>query len=178
MLLPFVPRNGPPVDYYAVLQISANAEPDTVERVYRMLAQRFRPGNRGTGNSRRFREVTEAYRVLSDPARRAQYDVAYFRQRRDRWRPLAAAAEPENEEHLVRLAILEVLCTKRRIAPQKPGLRITDVEQLLGRPREHLEFAVWFLLQKQFIERSGDSLLVITAPGVEWLECNIPHEPA
>ena len=43
---------------------------------------------------------------------------------------------------------------------------------MTGRPREHLEFTVWFLVQKKFIQRADNSLLVITADGVEHLEQN------
>ncbi len=65
--------SGSPVDYYEALQISVNAEPETVHRVYRLFAQRFHPDNKETGSESRFRLVTEAYRVLSDPKLRAQY---------------------------------------------------------------------------------------------------------
>jgi curved DNA-binding protein CbpA len=167
--------DGPPVDYYETLQISSNAEPETVHRVYRMLAQRFHPDNRETGNATRFREMTEAYQVLSDPARRAKYDVVHQRQRQDRWRLVATNAEVENDfgvEQFVRLTVLEVLYTKRRVEPQEPGLYIVDLEQMTGRPREHLEFTVWFLVQKKFIQRADNTLLVITADGVEYLEQN------
>ena len=167
--------DGPPLDYYETLQISSNAEPETVHRVYRMLAQRFHPDNRETGNATRFREVIEAYQVLSDPARRAQYDVVHQRQRQDRWRLVATGAEAENDfgvEQFVRLTVLEVLYTKRRVEPHEPGLYIVDLEKMTGRPREHLEFTVWFLVQKKFIQRADNSLLVITADGVEHLEQN------
>jgi curved DNA-binding protein CbpA len=167
--------DAPPVDYYELLQISSNAEPETVHRVYRMLAQRFHPDNSETGNATRFREVTEAYEVVSDPTRRAQYDVVYQRQRQDRWRLVATGAEAENDfsvEQFVRLTVLEVLYTKRRVEPQEPGLYIVDLEKMTGRPREHLEFTVWFLVQKKCIHRSDNSLLVITADGVEYLEQN------
>ena len=62
-----------PVDHYEVLQISVGAEPETVHRVYRLLAQRFHPDNAETGNDARFRQVAEAYRILSDfpPSARA-----------------------------------------------------------------------------------------------------------
>ena len=53
------------VDYYEALQISSNAEPETIHRVYRMLAQRFHPDNKDTGNATQFRLVSEAYEVLS-----------------------------------------------------------------------------------------------------------------
>jgi len=48
-----------------------------------------------------------------------------------------------------------------------------DVEALIGRPREHLEFSVWYLTQKRFVQRGDDSALTITAEGVEYLENNI-----
>ncbi len=165
----------PPLDYYETLQISPNAEPDTVHRVYRLLAQRFHPDNRETGNATRFRELTEAYQVLSDPERRAQYDVIYQRQRQDRWRLVATGAEAENDfgaEQSVRLTVLEVLYTKRRVEPYEPGLYLLDLEKMTGRPREHLEFTVWFLVQKKFVQRADNAVLVITAEGVEFLEQN------
>ena len=62
-------------DYYEFLQISPSAEADTVHRVYRYLAARFHPDNRETGNAERFFMLTQAYEVLSDPERRAAYDV-------------------------------------------------------------------------------------------------------
>ena len=42
-------------DYYEILQISQNAEPDTIHRVYRLLAQRLHPDNIDTGNAAQFR---------------------------------------------------------------------------------------------------------------------------
>jgi DnaJ-class molecular chaperone len=62
-------------DYYETLQISANAEPDTIHRVYRLLAPRFHPDNLETGDESRFRAITEAYHILIDPEKRAQYDI-------------------------------------------------------------------------------------------------------
>jgi hypothetical protein len=48
-----------------------------------------------------------------------------------------------------------------------------DLEALIGRPREHLEFTIWFLAQKRLIQRADDSGLTITAEGAEYLENNI-----
>jgi DnaJ-class molecular chaperone len=73
--------NDTEVDYYEVLQISANAEPETVHRVYRLLAQRFHPDNIETGDEGKFHALSEAYQVISDPERRARYDVAHQQQR-------------------------------------------------------------------------------------------------
>ncbi|HVH27446.1 MAG TPA: DnaJ domain-containing protein [Vicinamibacterales bacterium] len=163
------------VDYYEILQISPNAEPETIHRVYRMLAQRLHPDNAETGNDAQFRTLSEAYHVLSDPERRAQYDVTHSRQRQDRWRLVANGVKSENdfeaEQHL-RLTILEVLYTRRRTEPDRPALSPLDLEGLVGRAREHLEFTLWFLIQKKHVSRSDNSMLVITAEGVEYLEGN------
>ena len=165
----------PSDDYYEVLQISPNAEPDTVHRVYRLLAQRFHPDNKETGSDSKFRQISDAYTVLSDPAKRAKYDVTYNARRKDRMRLVSNATQDENDfdaEQLVRLAVLEVLYTRRRTEPSEPGVYILDLEQLLGRPREHLQFTIWYLAQKEFLRTSDDSRLTITAGGVEYLEQN------
>src|SRR5690349_15528679 len=162
-------------DYYEILQISPNAEPETVHRVYRLLAQRFHPDNRETGSDARFRELTEAYEVLSDPERRAKYDVTHAKQRQDRWRLVSSGAQSENDfeaEQATRLTILEVLYTRRRVETDTPGLFSTELEKLIGRPREHLEFTLWYLIQKKLVARSDNSVLLITADGVEYLEAN------
>jgi curved DNA-binding protein CbpA len=163
------------LDYYEVLQVSANAEPDTIHRVYRLLAQRFHPDNQETGNRDRFQQLHEAYTVLSNPESRARYDISYHQQRQDRWRLVAAGANSENDfeiEQVGRLTLLEALYTRRRTDPSAPTLRPSELENLLGRPREHLEFTIWFLLQKKFVGRDDQSRLQITADGVEYLEEN------
>jgi DnaJ-class molecular chaperone len=66
---------APPAEYYEILQVSSKAEPDTIHRVYRLLAQRFHPDNQESGDSERFRLLRDAYDVLSDPEKRAQYDI-------------------------------------------------------------------------------------------------------
>ena len=162
-------------DYYETLQISANAEPETIHRVYRMLAQRFHPDNGETGNATRFRLVSEAYEVLSVPERRARYDVVHQQRQQDRWRLVSKGAEAENDfavEQVLRMTVLEVLYTQRRLEPEVPGIFSIDLEKLTGRPREHLEFTLWYLVAKKYITRGDSSLLVITADGVEYLEQN------
>jgi curved DNA-binding protein len=163
------------VDYYETLQISPNAEPETVHRVYRLLAQQYHPDNKDTGNVEHFRRLNEAYQVLSDPERRAQYDIVNARQQKDRWRLVSTGAETENDfemEQRVRLTVLEVLYTRKRMDPDAPGLSPYDMEKLIGRPREHLAFTFWYLTQKKYLVRSDTSMLLISADGVEFLENN------
>ncbi len=71
------------LDCYEVLQLSPNADAETISRVYRLLAARYHPDNRETGNSEKFLRLSEAYRILSDLEKRARYDA----QARDAVRP-------------------------------------------------------------------------------------------
>lgn len=161
------------IDFYEVLQVSPGAEPETINRVFRMLAQRFHPDNQQSGNEGRFRTILEAYNVLSDPERRAKYDVLHQQQRKDRWRLVATGAQVENDfemEEVVRVSVLEALYAKRRLEPSNPGIPFREFEALTGKPREHLEFTIWFLQQKKFITVDDKSRLILTIEGAEYLE--------
>src|SRR2546425_10284035 len=68
------------VDYYEVLQISPNAEAETIHRVYRMLAMRYHPDNPETGDYQRFVLLKQAYEVLNDAQRRSEYDQRHSAQ--------------------------------------------------------------------------------------------------
>ncbi len=163
------------IDYYETLQVSPNAEAETIQRIFRLLAQRFHPDNKDSGDERRFREIQEAYSVLTDPEKRARYDIGYEQRRNNRWRLVTTGAQAESDfevEQLVRLTLLEALYTKRRLEPASPSIFSTELETLLGRPREHLEFTIWYLVQRKYLIRDDQSRLMITAEGVDYLEQN------
>jgi curved DNA-binding protein CbpA len=162
-------------DYYEVLQVNSNADLETIHRVYRFLAQRFHPDNHETGNEGRFREIHEAYGVVSDPEARARYDIAFNQHRKERWRLVSAGESSENDfelEEMVRMTLLEALYTKRRLEPDSPSIYEGDLESLIGRPRDLLRFTIWFLSSKKFVSRDDSSRLLITVDGVEYLEQN------
>ena len=73
-------------------------------------------------------------------------------------------------EHVFRVAILEALYTKRRLDPDNPGIFYNELEGLTGRPREHLEFTIWFLMQKRLVVLDDGSRLTLTIDGAEHLE--------
>ena len=164
---------GDASDYYEVLQINPNAEPETIHRVFRLLAQRIHPDNKESGDETRFRLLHKAYTVLSDPESRAQYDVMYDEWRRRRWRLLSSEARPNNDfelEQVIRLSVLEILYSHRRADLNAEGIFVLDLEDLTGRAREHLEFTLWYLAQKKFVLRGDNSRFSITAEGVDYLE--------
>jgi hypothetical protein len=99
----------------------------------------------------------------------------YTRERQDRWRLVASGADAENDfetEQRIRLTVLEVLYTRRRVERDNPGLSPLDLESLIGSPREQLEFTLWYLSQKKYVSRTDSSMYIITAEGVEFLEAN------
>ncbi|MEK7861322.1 MAG: DnaJ domain-containing protein, partial [Chloroflexota bacterium] len=64
------------VEHYAVLGVDRNASQDDVRSAYRKLARQYHPDvNAAPDAAHRFKEVTEAYEVLSDPQRRQRYDM-------------------------------------------------------------------------------------------------------
>ena len=63
-------------DYYQVLGVSRDADQGTIKKAYRKLAKKYHPDT-NTGNTKaeeRFKEVTEAYDILSDAKKRKLYD--------------------------------------------------------------------------------------------------------
>src|SRR5258708_6111622 len=60
-------------DYYKVLGVQQAASEDEIKKAYRRLAHKYHPDKSG-GDENKFKEISEAYQVLSDKTKRAQYD--------------------------------------------------------------------------------------------------------
>jgi curved DNA-binding protein CbpA len=74
------------------MQLSPNADAETVSRVYRLLAFRYHPDNTETGNSEMFIRLSEANQILSDPEKRASYDAAHRSAKRPRGKNFGEAS--------------------------------------------------------------------------------------
>src|SRR5687768_2628189 len=70
------PRMATQRDYYDILGVPRTAADDDIKRAFRKLAQQWHPDvNTSTEADTRFKEINEAYQVLSDPQRRQAYDM-------------------------------------------------------------------------------------------------------
>lgn len=166
-------------DYYEFLQISPKASMETIRRIYRFLAGRFHPDNPDTGDPEKFLFLNRIYQTLSNPERRAEYDATRQQQ--------TAAPDPSlNVNSFVngvqgevnrRLAILGLLYNKRRMNSQDPGISMWELEGKMTIPREHLEFATWYLKAKGYVSASDNSDLMLTALGVDYVEGNVDKDP-
>mgnify|MGYP002363673513 FL=1 len=166
--------NPDELDFYEVLQLSPNADTETVNRVFRLLAQRFHPDNKETGDAEWFKVLVEAHDVLSNPEKRAAYDARHAHRQKARWKIFenAEAAKGVEGERRKRQGILSLLYLRRMTEPRDPGMSLQELELLLGCPKEHLEFALWFLRENAWIVRADNGKVSITAKGVERAEAS------
>lgn len=158
------------IDYYEFLQISPNAELETIHRVYKYLAARYHPDNPASGNPEHFRLLNAAYEVLSDERRRAEYDAARSRLA---YEPLSASVDFMDSlegEMNRRLAVLAVLYQRRRASPTFPEASLIEIEERMGFPRDYLDFTLWYLQKKGYAAKTDSGQYALTADGVDFVE--------
>jgi len=61
-------------DYYQVLGVSRDATTEEIKKAYRKLAHQYHPDKAGKSSEEKFKEINQAYQILSDPHKRASYD--------------------------------------------------------------------------------------------------------
>lgn len=168
-------ENALAVDYYEILRVGPQADEDTIERVYRTLADRFHPDNPSTGDPDTFLRLREAYETLSDRSRRAQYNVV----RRDtrsltryslRGREFFDGVRGGQNR---RLAVLCLLYRQRISNHEWPALTILDLEHLTGYTREELTAALWYLCEKKWSTIGEFSAYSITVDGFDVVESKL-----
>jgi curved DNA-binding protein CbpA len=157
------------IDYYEVLEISPNANSDTIERVFRYLAQRYHPDNKATGDRARFDLILEAHNTLRHAAKRVQYDLEHKRHSSLRSELVEEAGDSEGIDRDVELQtkLLSLFYAKRRKDVRDPGIGDAELAMMLDCPAEHLDFHLWYLKEKKWISRREDGLLAITIDGVD-----------
>ena len=163
------------VDYYEDLQVSPNADLETIERVYRLLAKKYHPDNSSTGSNEKFNNITTAYKVLSDAEKRAAFDAKYEDERNQRLKALSNVSLSDGFENnqQIRDVILSILYSDRKQNPSDSGMGSWRLEKLLGWPQKILEFHIWYLKEKGWIQRIANGGYSITASGVDVVEENV-----
>jgi curved DNA-binding protein CbpA len=167
-------------DFYEILEISPNANTDTIDRMFRYLAQRYHPDMHGTGDHHRFAEIVQAHETLRTPEKRAQYDIEYKKHIARRSPQSSVNAEPQTtyDDNMIQERLLMLLYVKRRRNMNNPGMGNLELERLSGCPREHLEFHLWYLKEKGWICRLENGQLSITVNGVDHSNLDVKRTKA
>ena len=158
------------VDYYDFLQISPNAEAETIHRVFHFLAARYHPDNQKSGDVDKFQLLKKAHDVLSDPASRAEYDALRKQETAAPFSMSIDFLDSMEGELNRRLAVLAVLYYQRRRSPHAAELSLKEIEERMGFPRDYLDFTLWYLKQKNYITKADNAEYTLTANGVDFVE--------
>jgi len=160
-------------DYYELLEISPQATQETIHRVYRYMAARYHPDNVITGNLEKFTQLTSAYKVLSDPQERSEYDAQRLMGPSANRNPMSSTVDfmDQLEGDLNRrLAVLTILYYRRRLYPHSPEVSLAEIERRMEFPRDYLDFTTWYLTKKGYIGRADNSDFTLTIEGVDFIE--------
>jgi curved DNA-binding protein len=169
------PLAGKFQDHYAVLGIDPTSDPETVQKAYATLAQKYHPNNLATGNRELFDALNQAYEVLSDPEQRSVFDKVKGVQKEGS--PKFTGVGFFNvlgREAVLRAAILCVLYDRRLNEPTRPSLSIRHLELIVDAPVEKLSSALWYLKQRGLVASDDKSSLQITVDGMDFLESKRP----
>lgn len=163
----------PFIDYYGILQIDPSCDRKALGYAYHYLAKLYHPDHTETADATKFAEVIEAYRVLRNPARRAEYDLLHAAHAKQAGKKFSAYDEDELDEKdaladaEVHARILMFLYRRRRQRAQDAGVAAFYVQQMLNCSDETFDFHVWYLKSKGFIEITEQGTLAITVQGVD-----------
>ena len=160
-------------DPYEVLQLHPKAHPLIVMRAFRVLAAMYHPDNKQTGDREVFENIVAAYRLLSDPIRRAAYDRG---QGRDESAAGTADVDGADErrgapdEQRLRLLILTTLYNARRSSLSTPGLPLRVLVDMTDAQLDDVQFSLWYLRGKKLVEVGEHDAMAITVAGVDYVE--------
>lgn len=161
------------VDYYDLLQVDPKCDARILEVAYRYFAKMYHPDHAETADVDKFNEVTDAYAVLRDPDKRAEYDRAFVGHKNGKIYQF-----PLNNEHPIdeKTAISDAeahekillhLYKRRRENANEAGVAGWLIQELLDCSENQFEFHVWYLKSKGFIEITEQGTLAVTMQGVD-----------
>jgi curved DNA-binding protein CbpA len=169
------PLAGKFQDHYDVLGVEPKAGSEAIQTAYARLSQRFHPQTGTHPDPQKFEAVTLAFEVLSDPQLRREFDklkgVGGEEKPRFSGRPFFEAYGRDTN---LRVALLCVLYDRRRRKPFTPSLSMRHLENILAVSPEELNFALWYLKQREMVAMDDKSSLYITPDGMDFLQNNPP----
>jgi curved DNA-binding protein len=163
----------PFVDYYEILQVDPVCDGKILEVAYHELLKTHHPDHSGTVDTKKFNDVVEAYRVLRNPEKRAEYDLLHAKVNPEVWSSNQSSSTAElgaqdaiddADEHA---RVLMFLYKKRREDAQNPGVVGYYIQQMLNCTDERFEFHKWYLKEKGFIVVTEHGTLAITVDGID-----------
>jgi curved DNA-binding protein len=160
------------VDYYDLLQVTPNCDPKIIESAYRYFAKMYHPDHAETANVEKFSQLSKAYNVLRDPAKRSEYDRSYL-VKSNRANPFSLDNETDGDQKTavgdaeIHEKILLTLYKRRREHANDPGVVGWLLQEMLECSDDHFEFHVWYLKSKGFIENTEQGTLAVTIQGVD-----------
>lgn len=161
------------VDYYGILQVSPNCDAKLLESAYHHLAKRYHPDHTTTSDVAKFGQVIEAYGILRDPEKRAEYDLLHAQHCDAEYLNFPSTSEDGIEEASAlddaddHARILMYLYRRRRENAQDAGVVGFYLQDMLQCSHEHFEFHKWYLKEKGYIVLTEQGTLAITIQGID-----------
>lgn len=165
------------ISYYQLLQVDPDAHPTIIRYAYRFLAAMYHPDNAESGDAEKFKTITEAWRTLSDSAKRQAYDTQLGVKAKVQAQgttgglgamPNIPKASLSWSEVELRLAVLQVLMEARRKRPQTGGASAKMLMDCLNCNMGDIEYVLWYLREKGYISRT-EAAFMISVVGVDYL---------
>jgi hypothetical protein len=163
-------------DHYAILGVDQQSVSETIQRAYAKLAQKYNSRNVDTGDAATFETLNLAYEVLSDPARRREFDKLQGISQ-EGGSPKFSGAEffdALGRDEVLRAALLCLLYDRRRTRPSAAGLSVHQVESMVEATAVELSATLWYLKQRGLVSSDDKSSLQITVDGMDFLASNKP----
>lgn len=163
-------------DHYEVLGVDHKAGSEAIQTSYARLAAKYNPLSGTAPDHDKFEAVTLAFEVLSDADLRSDFDklkgIGADEKPRFSGAPFFEAYVRDIN---LRVALLCVLYDRRRSKPFTPSLSMRNLENIFNVTTVEMNFALWYLKQKDMVSADDKSSLQITTSGMDYLRENTPN---
>jgi len=153
--------------HYDTLEVSRNASPDAIERMFRHLATKHHPDV--GGNKAIFNSLIEAFEVLRQPKSRTAYDQTLIKDTQEITR-LVEHSKQAGPDAALRHELLCLFYARRREQDSSPALGEMAILKMLNVTEHVLEFHLWYFREKGLIKRYESGGYTITVEGVDQID--------